>query len=71
MQLIERFKAAARDGRVVEILKWGPSDVHSDDGARNGQAPSIYATVQGWRCDPTRDGGYTIAASGVSVRRVG
>lgn len=70
MQLIERFQAAALDGRVVEILKWGPSEVHGDGGARNGQAPTFYATVGGWRCDPTRDGGYTIVPSGVSVRRV-
>jgi hypothetical protein len=71
VQVIERFQAQANDGRVVEILKWGPSVV--DDGNREptGQAPTIYATVGGWRCDPTRDGGYLIVSSGVKVRRVG
>jgi hypothetical protein len=71
MQLVERFRAEGHDGRVVEILKWGPSAIYSDDGWRNGQTPAIYATVEGWRCDPTEDGGYTIMPSGVSVRRVG
>lgn len=68
MQVIERFHAEADDGRVVEILKWGPSaDGH---GERNGQAPTIYATVEGWRCAPTQNGEYTIVSPGVNVRRV-
>ena len=71
MQLIERFQAQAQDGRVVEILKWGPSAIDDGNGERAGQAPTIYATVGGWRCDPTRDGGYIIVSSGVRVRRVG
>ena len=71
MQLVERFHAEATDGRVVEILKWGSKSViHGDEGAR-GQAQTIYATVEGWRCRPSIDGSYTVIPSGVNVRRIG
>jgi hypothetical protein len=69
MQVLERFRAQADDGRVVEILKWGARRWFGIPSAED-QGGHIYSTLDGWRCRPTAEGGF-VTASGVNVRRVG
>jgi hypothetical protein len=69
MQLIERFQAEATDGRVVEILKWGPAA--AGEATMRDRMRTLYSTLQGWRVDPQPDGdSYTIPSFGLTVRRL-
>ena len=67
MHVIERFCAAASDGRMVEILMWGPRHESSTQLVEGERA--VYATLTGRRVTRTSDDHYAIPSLGITVRR--